>query len=181
MTCPIVIASIIESFATAAVMLVLVLGILLLNDRFIRRSRKKKKSAAEMEFEQRVKEPKFDELEKHFGRAFPQCIKALYDNSDEISRQNFQVIAKLANDDETIWNIAYYEPADLQSILDGWEGTKEVFEFANDGCGNIYALDPLLDNPPVMFRDHEIGEWEKVSDSFSQFMSMPRRASKIFS
>jgi len=146
----------------------------LLNDRIIRRSSKKKKSAVARSYEQRMKEPKIEELEKHFGKPFPSGVKALYNNREELEKADFGAIGKLPNGEEIIWDIAFYEPADLEQVIDA--EAKEVFEFANDGCGNGYTIDPTLDDPPVMFYTHETGEWDKVADSFSQFMTMPRKS-----
>jgi len=157
--------------------LLVVAGFLLfLNDRiFHRRPRKQKANASSKLFEERLKKPDFEALEKHFGRSFPQGIKALYGNPQEILRENFEVVASQGSGQEKTWSIAFYEPADLEHIREAWPDTKEVFEFANDGCGNGYTIDPKLDNPPVMFFDHETGEWETVASSFSEFMAMTRR------
>jgi hypothetical protein len=176
MICSAIIASGLEVFACAALMLVLVGGLLGLNHLvFHHGARKKKATAAKGSHEQRLKKPKFDELEKHFGRTFPQDLKALYDNSEEIRRENFQVAARSADGSETVWNIAFYQPADLEGVREAFPKTNEVFEFANDGSGNGYTIDPALDNPPVMFYDHETAKWDKVADNFSTFIAMPRR------
>lgn len=177
MTCTTIIA-VSEQFVYTVAVLVLMAGLLALNDWIRRGSRKKKPAAATNLFEQRLKNPKFEELEKHFRRPFPQGIKALYSNPDEIQKENFQVIAESADGKETIWSIAYYQPADLENVRDASSKTNEVFEFANDGSGNGYTIDPLLDDPPVMFDDHETGEWDKVADTFAKFMAMPRRSRK---
>jgi hypothetical protein len=149
---------------------------LFLNDRiFHRRSGKKKVSAATKLFEERLKKPDFESLEKHFSHSFPQGVKGLYGNQQEILQENFKVVASQNDRREKAWSIAFYQPADLKHIGEAWPDTKEVFEFANDGCGNGYTIDPRLDDPPVMFFDHETGEWETVADSFSEFMAMTRR------
>ncbi len=178
MICSIIIA-VSEQFVYTAAVFVLAIVLLFINDRFIRRaSHKKKPTAASKSFEQRLKNPKFDELEKHFGRDFSQDLKALYGNSGEICRENFQIIGKSTSGEETTWDIAFYEPADLESVREAFPKTNEVFEFANDGCGNGYTIDPALDNPPVMFYDHETAAWNKVADNFSAFMAMSRRSRK---
>jgi len=155
---------------------VLILAILLLKDRiFHRHPNKEERTAASKRFEERLLTPKIDELEGHFGHALPQDIKLFYSSREEILIENIEVVGADDKGNEKIWYIAYYQPVDIDNVRTAWPDTKEVFEFANDGCGNGYTVDPKVDDPPVMFYDHETGEWEKVADSFSKFMAMPRR------
>ena len=151
-------------------------GLLFLNDRFIRRSRRRKLDAKVNAFEERLKKPNFEALEKHFGCAFPAGIKALYGDEAEFTREEFEVAGRDASGKDQAWHIAFYEPADLDHVREAWPDTKEVFEFANDGCGNGYTVDPRQDDPPVRFYDHETGEWETVAAKFSEFIAMERRA-----
>jgi len=154
----------------------LALLLLFLNDRiFHRHSRKQKVNASSKLFAERLKKPDFGGLEQHFGCAFPPGIKALYASQEEILKENFEVAASQDGHQEKVWSIAFYQPADLEHIREAWPDTKEVFEFANDGCGNGYTIDPKLDDPPVMFFDHETGEWETVAGSFSEFMALTRQ------
>jgi hypothetical protein len=70
--------------------------------------------------------------------------------------------------------VAYYQPADAETVRESWPGLEKYFAFANDGCGNEYLIKPGDDDPPVLFHDHETGELTRVSDHFSEFMQWPR-------
>jgi len=157
----------------------LAVACLLLNDRISRRRPSKKEMAAfAKRFEERLLKPDFYSLEKHFGHALPKQLKALYENRIEILKRDFEVVGNVMGDEKNVWYISYYQPADLENVRDASPIAKEAFEFANDGCGNCYTIDPRLDNPPVMFFDHEDGKWSKVANNFSEFMAMTRRQSK---
>jgi hypothetical protein len=129
-------------------------------------------------FEERLRKPDFEGLERHFGHSLPQGLKVLYKNQEEVLTGDFELIANHDNNETNIWYIAYYQPVDLLNVKDACPDTKQVFEFANDGCGNGYTIDPKLKDPPVIFYDHETGKWRKVANSFSEFMAMKRRQSK---
>jgi hypothetical protein len=136
---------------------------------------KEKIAAFAKHFEERLLKPDFAGLEKHFGHALPQQLKSLYQNQVEILKKDFEVVGNDTGTGKHVWYISFYQPADLENLRDAWPAAKEVFEFANDGWGNGYTVDPRLDDPPVMFYDHEDGGWSRVANGFSEFMAMQRR------
>src|SRR6185312_13452224 len=126
-----------------SVLVVLAVGFLFLNDFIFGRCRKRGAADASVKrFEERLLNPDFGGLEKHFGRALPQGLKALYGNREEILKENVQVIGTDAEGNKRTWDIAFFQPADLENVREAWPDTKEVFEFANDGCGNGFTIDP---------------------------------------
>jgi len=145
---------------------------------FNRPPNKKKMAAFAKRFEDRLLKPDFDGLEKHFGHILPKQLKALYENRSEVLKKDFEVVGNVTGKEKNVWYISYYQPADLENIRDTSPIAKEIFEFANDGCGNGYTIDSRLDDPPVMFFDLEDGEWSKVTNNFSEFMAMTRRQPK---
>ena len=157
----------------------LAVALLFLNDWiFHRRPNKKEMAAFSKHFEERLLKPDIQALEQHFEHALPQALKTFYSSQEEILRENIEVIGTNSSGEKTVWNIAFFQPADLENVREAWPDTKQVFEFANDGFGNGYTIDPKLENPPVMFYDHETREWEKVADNFEDFLGMVRRQTK---
>jgi hypothetical protein len=159
---------------------VLAFAFLLLRDLIFNRPPSKEKIAAfARRFEERLLKPDFDGLENYFGHALPKYLRTLYQNRDEILKRDFEVLGNDTGEEKNVWFISYYQPADLENVRDAWPNAKEVFEFANDGSGNGYTVDPRLDDPPVMFFDNESGGRERrVANSFSEFMAMMRRQPK---
>ena len=121
----------------------------------------------------RLLNPDFAALEKEFGCSFPQELKRLYSDKDELKRENFEVRPPGAKNSDAHF-IAFYKPADIQSVRDGWEDCKGCFSFATDGCGNEYLVDPKQADPEVFFYDHEGGKRTKVADKLSTFLSWPK-------
>ena len=163
-------------FGIIVVLVVLPLLIVWLNDRiFRRRSSKKEREEYSKRFEERLLKPDFAALETHFGCAMPNELKELYANNEEIQRGDFEVVTKNSTGVEDTWTVAFYEPADLESLRDAWPDCKELFAFANDGCGNDYLIDPRKPATEVLFHDHETGEFSKVTSSLAEFMAAPRK------
>lgn len=137
---------------------------------------RRRKGEGGRSFDERLHDPDFEGLEHHYGCQLPDALKRLYADRNELERGNFTVVAPESDpDDEQAPFIAFYVPADSEAARSGFPGTEPYFRFADDGCGNAYMTDPRLDDGPVLFHDHETGEISEVCDSFSRFMSWPRR------
>jgi hypothetical protein len=159
--------------AIVAIFLGLPLALLLARDWFSRPSKKKIEAYAQ-EFTHRLQNPDFAAVEKHFGRPLPDCVQALYADTAELMRKDFEVSASADVSQEERWHVAFYQPADGQSARDTWPGLEKYFMFADDGCGNGYLIDPKENDPPVLFHDHEGGGISFVCDRFTKFMRWPR-------
>ncbi len=141
---------------------------------WLTRPSKRKLEEYSRQFTERLRHPDLSAVEKHFGRPLPLCIRALYANSDELLRSDFEVANAVDAAPEAHWYIAFYQPADEQSVRDSWPGLEKYFAFADDGCGNGYLIDPKEEDPPVLFHDHETGEIARVCDHFTEFMNWSR-------
>jgi hypothetical protein len=127
---------------------------------------------------ERLLAPDFAALEAHFGTALPDALKRLYADKEEIlrgERGDFEVMVTGLNGATKSWYIAFYEPADAQSLAESWEGCEPYFFFANDGCGNDYMIKPGLPDPEVLFHDHETGEIVQVAPSLTSFLASPKQ------
>ena len=125
-------------------------------------------------FTERLHQPDFGALESHYGASVPAALRALYSNSEELGRGDFEVAPRIDADEEDRWFMEFYQPADSEALKVFWPGTERYFAFADDGAGNEYLIDPRLPDPPVQFHDHETGEFSPVCDSFVEFMTWPR-------
>jgi hypothetical protein len=154
----------------------LAIGFLWLMDKVTRRNPTK----AEIEeqarrFEERLLTPDFAAVEAHFKTALPEQLKRLFSNKEEILRGDFEVEVAATKNECGPWFIAFYEPADAESVREGWPGCEPYFTFANDGCGNDYLIKPGGADPEVLFHDHETGEMVQVAPSLSVFLASPKR------
>ncbi|MFM8471442.1 MAG: SMI1/KNR4 family protein [Limisphaerales bacterium] len=153
-------------------------GFLWLMDKLFRRTPTK----AEIEeqsrhFQERLLAPEFAAVEAHFNATLPEQLKQLYSNKEEILRGDFEVEVAHTTDENGPWFIAFYEPADMDSVREAWPGCEPYFAFANDGCGNDYLIKPGTADPEVVFHDHETGEMVQVAPSLSAFLASPKRIS----
>ncbi len=149
------------------------LVILLIRDRFSQHSNKVVVDNSNR-LDQRLLNPDFAALEQHYDHALPAALVAIYKDDQEVIRGDFYVAPSADPSEEHRWYVAFYMPADLSSVKDAWPGTERFFAFADDGCGNGYLIDPTLDDPEVLFHDHETGELTPVASRLSEFMKWPR-------
>lgn len=126
-------------------------------------------------FRERLRNPDFLSLEEHFGCRAPEALRRLHQDKDEVLRGDFLVVPPGAKEESEFHYVCYFCPVDADSIKDVLPGLEKYFAFADDGGGNGYLIDPTLDDPPVLYHDHESGEIEKVCDSLSEFLSWERR------
>ena len=159
--------------AIFAVFVLLPVVILLVRDRTGRRSKESIEDYSKR-FEVRLVNPDFTAVERHFGRPLPDSVRTLYANRNELAMGDFEVAATVEAPEDARWYIAFYEPADFETVANAWPGTEQYFAFANDGSGNGYLVDPGEEDPPVLYHDHETGEMSSVCDRFSVFMKWPR-------
>ena len=155
---------------------VLAVGALWVIDKLFRRQ----PSKAEMDeysrhFQERLLKPDFAAVEAHFGAALPDSLKKLYADKNEILRGDFEVVTKVEGAKSDPWFIAFYEPADAESLRESWPGCEPYFAFANDGCGNEYLIKPGVPDPEVLFHDHETSEMTKVAGALTAFLASPKQ------
>jgi hypothetical protein len=172
-----------ETFKTVVGILVLFLGLPLLivwlNDRLFHRTLSKAEWEEYSErFRERLLKPDFAALEAHFDCAMPKELKDLYADKKEILRGGFEVLTDKSGAPEHSWPVAFYLPADLESLRDVWPDCKELFAFADDGCGNGYLIDPRKPDLEVLFHDHEDSQITRVGLNLAGFISAPRRTSE---
>jgi hypothetical protein len=126
----------------------------------------------------RLANPDLALLERHFSHALPETLTRLYGNKEELANCEFEVVPPDGGTQAEPWHVAFYEPADAESLRHTFHDPGKYFAFANDGFGNVYMVDPREADPPVLFHDHEAGTTEPVAPSISEFMNWPRRKPK---
>jgi len=123
-------------------------------------------------FRQRLSSPDLDAVAEHFGCALPAALRDLYGNLEELALSDVEVLPPDGGD--PIY-ICFYNPADAENLQSPWPGCENFFAFADDGCGNELLVDPGLEDPPVLWHDHETGKIETVAGSMGEFMKWKRR------
>lgn len=149
------------------------LALLLLRD-WLKKPSRKELDEYSRKFVERLKNPDFGAVEKHFERPLPASVLALYRNPEELMRGDFEVWASREARREERWYVGFYQPADAEAVKDMPESLERFFAFADDGCGNAYLIDPKQEDPVVLFHDHETDEISRVCGCFSEFMRWPR-------
>lgn len=129
------------------------------------------------EFQGRLRQPQFDELERHYGRPLPEAFKLLYQDSQRILRTDFLLSPPGSGPEDRAWPVASFLPADAKTLADSWTGLgRDNLPFACDEVGDPYYV-PLdqatnLDGPVWQFH-HDSGDREHVADSLVGFLSWP--------
>lgn len=123
-------------------------------------------------FEERLRSPNLDALQAHFSHALPAALRELYGNLDLLMQSDIEVLPP--DGSEPVY-ICFFNPADAANLHSPWPGCEKYFAFADDGAGNELLVDPRLNDPPVLWHDHETGEIKAVAPSMSEFMRWKRQ------
>jgi hypothetical protein len=124
----------------------------------------------------RLNVPDFKALESEFGSVC-QPLRSLYANTKEILREHATRIPRPdVKEDEYIY-VCWYHPVDQKSIDDRWPANSNYFEFGNDGSGNTYVVNPTLEDPEILFYDHESNTHQTTGVRLSQYLGLPEAAS----
>ena len=124
------------------------------------------------EFQLRLLNPKWRELESHFGYALPNSFRELYSNSDRVLQSCFYVVPPNAVSEDEHYFIARFQPADMQTLKDVWFPVGDSrFPFATDDFGNYFCIElsPEMHDAPVVFMDHDSGDISLVATSLEDF------------
>ncbi len=169
-----------ENLATLLLLfLVVPLAILSIYSHFAARRARASHARELAEFRRRLRQPQFDELERHFGRPMPEAFQNLHRDSQRVSRTEFVVSPPGSEPDDRAWPVASFLPADKKTLADSWsELGKDNLPFACDEVGDPYYV-PLdqatnLDGPVWQFH-HDSGDREHVADSLAEFLTWPSR------
>lgn len=174
--------SLFDVVGTTALLLCLYIGIpvLILTALYWRRQPSKEETEALVQqFMDLMVTPDYEGLERHYGHKVSDTIRQLYDNHEEMLREDFSIVVSLSGKPAEEWYIAGYEPADVGGIQSSSNYTSALDRYlpiASDGMGNYYIIDIRLEDPPVYFYDHETGQQEPVCNSITEFLSLPRKA-----
>ena len=155
------------------IFIVLPVLILWIRDKVLNRPPSPEEARAYSErFRTRLSSPDLNAVAEHFGCTVPTALRDLYGNPQERALSGVEVVPPDGGD--PIY-ICFYNPADAENLHSPWPGCEKYFAFADDGAGNELLVDPRLEDPPVLWHDHETGEIETVAQSLAEFMRWKRQ------
>src|SRR5215813_4553196 len=76
-------------------------------------------------YQERLLNPRWDELEKHFNQAIPGRIKHFYTQTEIVSRRDLRI----SNASGASYHIAQFLPADMDTLNGIWPEVKESMNF----------------------------------------------------
>jgi len=162
-----------------ASMFVLAAGVLLLADRLGEWRHRDRRTAAQRgaddsALRHRLLNPRWQEVQQATGGRPSSALRTLYSDSDLIVQTEFVVPLHSTNDDALSQEqIACFQPADGQTLLDPWRAylPKAAFPFARDFTGDLVfvELTPDGDDLPVKHWFHDGDDVELVAPSLAEF------------
>jgi len=124
------------------------------------------------ETRERLLNPRWGELENHYGQPLPMPVKNLYKQTALLTQQD--IVFRDGNGKE--WHVAEFLPADVEALKGTWPDLQKSkhFPFASDAFGDCFYV--LLegadsDKCPVMYYHHDGSDVELVSTSLNEFLS----------
>ena len=134
------------------------------------------------EYDQRLLNPDFAAVERHFGCMIPPAIRELYADSELVLKKDFLIRPTNASEGADDFVIAYFVPADVEGMESWWPAQDRKFIIADTGCGDPYYVELSLRQPdpmPVYVSYHDFGDTLKVSDSLEEFNAWCRNGRPI--
>jgi|SRR5215469_6065233 len=122
-------------------------------------------------YSERLRNPRWEELQEYFEQPIPEQIKKLYARTELIGQRGIQ----LTNENGKRYEIAEFLPADIETLDSIWSDVKQAknFPFATDSMGDCYYV-PLTGDKagdcPVMCYHHDGCDFELVSRSLEEFV-----------
>jgi hypothetical protein len=129
------------------------------------------------EYDERLRNPKWDELEGHFGRPAAPELKELY-SSALVLREDVSFLLPSVDDPENEEYVTGFSPADLRAVRDAlWVVADGSFPFAGDGMGNYYTVD-FTRGGPVRIHMHDGGQAWDVAPTLGEFVGAMREGKR---
>ncbi len=126
-------------------------------------------------YRERLLNPRWNELQEHFGQTLPEPLKNLYGQTALITRRD--VVFRESAGKE--WHVAEFYPADKDTIDQIWPDLKKskIFPLAFDSFGDCFYIDLASKESnrcPVMYYHHDGSDVELVSESLEEFLGWNR-------
>jgi hypothetical protein len=125
-------------------------------------------------YRERLRNPRWDELQEHFGQILPEPLKSLYRETALITKRD--VVFRESSGKE--WHVAAFYPADRETDpIWPYMKKSKIFPFAFDSFGDCYYVDPASKESnrcPVMYYHHDGNDVELVSESLEEFLGWNR-------
>jgi hypothetical protein len=139
------------------------------------RKRRQESVAFGERFRRRLESPDLAGLERHLGHPPSASLRALYADRDLVMSDDIVISVPNPLQGSKESYIAWFEPADAETLAITWPGCEGLFPFADNGAGDRFLVDPRDSDPEVIYYLHETGEKRALGVSLSAFLAAPRR------
>ncbi len=153
-------------------LLLVAVGLVMLTRRADRRATERAAQASR-EFEAALLAPDYAALERRFGAPAPPPLRALYSDRELLGRSDVLIGVPNPAERSAECYVAFFEP--LTGQASGWPATERLVAIANNGAGDVYLVDPTVQDPPVSYLQHEAGTLVPLGVTLSQWLAAPRR------
>lgn len=120
----------------------------------------------------RLLKPDYDVIARRFGKPISSELRRLYSDRDEIVKDCVNKQPVGSREDEGIF-VCWYVPLDEEAISDQWHHDDGLFDFADDGTGSRYTVDPTDDNAEIHYFQHEDQTFRPTGVKLRELLSLP--------
>src|SRR5688572_13245190 len=120
---------------------------------FFKRRREATERARQVEverFRDRQASPRFELVAARYGAPISQPLRDLYLNTGEIQRDSVSKIIPGKPSDQWLY-FCWYVPLDAESLGQQVGPDPKLLEFADDGSGSRYAVNPTDPNAAILY------------------------------
>jgi hypothetical protein len=133
-----------------------------------------RRALAAERFLKRLESPDLAGLERHLGHPLPASLRALYADRDLVMSDDIVISVPNPLQGSKDSYIAWFEPADAETLAIIWPGCEGLFPFADNGAGDRFLVDPKDSDPEVLYYLHETGEKRSLGVPLSAFIAARR-------
>lgn len=138
------------------------------------KARLRRRTDAE-QFKRRLHSPDLDGLEQQPGHPLPASFGALYQNRDLIQTNDLLIAVPNPLEGADECYIAWFRPANVESLREVWPGCEGLFPIADNGAGDRFLVNLCEPDPEVVYYLHDRGERRGLGVALSTFLAAPRR------
>lgn len=122
-------------------------------------------------YQERLLDPQWDALERHFGVPMPKSLKDFYADLTRIQQSNFRLQTKEKVEGNYFIAVLSFTPMDKGAIRE-FDNESNLLCVATDGMEGEYLIDPTECDPEIVLMV-DYSDYHEMGLKLSEFLTAP--------